>query len=181
MKKLLSVLAAAVLCCTALGTPVLAAETDEPVYQFGDVNMDGKIDCCDALLALQYYVNCMAMNDFPVTLTEQQIQLANVDKESYTYMLSAYFTEEPERITWLENWFGTSITETADGDYGYYKIYTVPSGSRFIAIPYEFPVTALDAQYILMYYVYYVLLYPDGEMTIAEFLHERYPDSEWNF
>ena len=123
MKKLFSILAAAVLGCTALYTPVLAAETDEPVYQMGDVNMDGKVDCCDAQLALQYY--CDRMVNKEGVLTEQQIDLANI-------------------VTMMTSEFGIIVD-------------------------------AEDAQAILMYYVYYKLPNPDGDMPILDFLREQFP------
>ena len=87
MKKILSALAAALLGCTALCTPVLAAETEEPVYQMGDVNMDGTIDCYDAQLALEHYANWLA-NKGDI-LTEQQIKLANINRDEFVSALDA--------------------------------------------------------------------------------------------
>ena len=180
MKKILSALAAALLGCTALCTPVLAAETEGPVYQMGDVNMDGRVDCCDALLALQQYVETLAYNYGP--LTRQQIELADVEKKvPRSIQFHKVFTGDAEQITRLEDVIGVTITDTADGDYGDYEIYTASDGSRYITFTYQERVTAIDAQDILMYYVHYVLLYPDGEMTILEYIEEYYPtpESEW--
>ena len=180
MKKLLSILAAAVLGCTALCTPVLAAENDELVYRLGDVNMDGRVDCADAQLALQQYADTLAGLDG--LLTKQQIELANViEKETGRALYSRRFTGDAEQIARVEELIGTPMTGTADGDYGDYEIYTSDNGNRYIKFYYQAPVTNFDAQLILLYYVDYVLLNPDGEMTVLEYMREYHPDAYYYY
>ncbi|MBQ8921363.1 MAG: hypothetical protein IJ060_04280 [Oscillospiraceae bacterium] len=86
--KLLAILGAAMLSCCALGGAAFAEET-EPVdysqYQLGDITMDGVVDVEDVHLMADAYTYCLAWKN-PVEygiVTEQQIKLGNIDRQSF--------------------------------------------------------------------------------------------------
>ena len=77
-KKMLAALAASVMLCGVLSAPASAAG-----YKKGDVNMDGKITALDAQLALIDYTEYLVAG-MDHTLTEEQLELADVNEKSYT-------------------------------------------------------------------------------------------------
>lgn len=79
-KRIFAALAASVMLCGVLAAPA-AAET---TYKKGDVNMDGEIGPDDVQLALIDYTEYLVARKVH-TLTDEQIELADVDGLSCTY------------------------------------------------------------------------------------------------
>lgn len=90
MKKALAALAAAVLLCCTLISPVSAEET----CQMGDVNMDGVVDLVDSQLVLEDFTEIMCRKEG--ILSEEQRVLGNVDgayRESYANPNAIYICD----------------------------------------------------------------------------------------
>ena len=77
-KRIFAAIAASVLLCGVLSAPASASG-----YKKGDVNMDGEITVEDAQLALIEYTEYLVAGK-KHTLTDAQLELANVDEKSFT-------------------------------------------------------------------------------------------------
>lgn len=85
-KRIFAALAASVMLCGVLAAPA-AAET---TYKKGDVNMDGEIGPDDVQLALIDYTEYLvALKEH--TLTDEQIELADIDGESGENRWNEYY------------------------------------------------------------------------------------------
>lgn len=135
-KKIFTAILTGAMLCGMLTTPVSAAE---PEVRMGDVNFDGAVDIADAQLLLNDFAEVLVGKTG--ILTDVQREIGNVDGEFGTIPLYTFEENGVNPETGLTKWKKIELD------------------------PIITPITALDAQFVLIYYITNLV---DATITMEE-------------